>query len=100
MIVAEPQQSAFAGKIICDAVFWNPVPNERDWYTRMSKRGGLVMIRLKQELITGVTMKMISDNDILPNKYNKKKATNQGAIEIDDDDICEIMEEVLQKRKV
>ena len=84
---------------MCDAVFWNPVPNAIDWYTPMSKREGLVMIRLKQVLITGVTMKMISDKNMLPNKCNKKQATNQGVMKIDDDDVCEIIEEVYRGDK-
>ena len=36
---------------------------------------------------------------LLPNKYNKKQATNQGAMKIDDDDICEIIEEVYRRDK-
>ena len=40
----EPQQTTFAGEIICDALFWNPVPGEVDWYTQMihtdEKTGG------------------------------------------------------------
>ena len=52
------------------------------------------MIRLKQVLIKGVTMKMITDNYILPNKCNKIQATNQESIKINDDDVCEIIEEV------
>ena len=79
----ESQQSTFAGEIICDVVFWNPVPNTIDWYAPMSKRERLVMIRLKQVLITGATMKMISDKNIIPNKCNKKQATTQGAMKID-----------------
>ena len=90
----DPQQSAFTGDIICDVVFWNPVPNAIDQYTLMSKREGLIEIRLKQVLIIGVTMKMISDNNMLPNKCNTKYATNQGATKIDDDDVYEIIEEV------
>ena len=57
------------------------------------------MIRLKEVLITGVTMKMISDNNMLPNKCNKKQATNQGAMMIDDDDVYEIIEEVNRRDK-
>ena len=72
----EPQQSAFTREIICNVVFWNPVLKAIDWYTPMCKREGLVMIRLKQVLITGVSMKMISDNNMLPNKCNKNQATN------------------------
>ena len=67
----EPQQSPIAGEIIYDVVFWNPVPNVIDWYAPMSKREELVIIRLKQVLVTGVTIKMICDNNILPNKCYK-----------------------------
>ena len=49
------------------------------------------MIRLKQIWISGVIMKMISDNNMLPNKCNKKQATNQEAMKIDDDGVCEII---------
>ena len=44
-------------------------------------------------------MKMISENNMLPNKYNKKQATNQGAIKIDDDDVREIIEEIYRSHK-
>ena len=99
MMGVEPQQSAFAGEIIYDAVFWNPFPNAIYWYIPMCKKEGLRMIRLKQVLITGVTVKMISDNNMLSNKCNKKQATNQGATKIGDDDVCEIIEEVYRRVK-
>ena len=99
MMGTEPQQSAFAREIVCGTVFWNPVSNAINWYTPMCKRDGLVMIRLKQVLITGVTMKMISENNMLPNKCNKKQAANQGAMKIYDDDVCEIIEEVYRRDK-
>ena len=99
MMGVEPQQSTFVGEIVCDAVIWNPVPNAIDWYTPMCKRDGMVMIRLKQVLITGVTMKIISENNMLPNKCNKKQTTNQGVVKIDDDDIREIIEEVYRRDK-
>ena len=57
------------------------------------------MIRLKQVLMTGMTMMKIIEDNMLPSKYNKKEATNQGAIKIDDDDICEIIEEVYRRDK-
>ena len=43
----EPPQTAFAEVIICDALFWNPVPGVVDWYTSTRKKEGMVMIRLK-----------------------------------------------------
>ena len=95
----EPQHTAFAGEIICDALFWNLVPGAVDWCTPMNKREVLVMIRLKQVLIIGVTMIKVTEDNILPSKCNKKEATNQGAMKIDDDDICEIIEEVYRRDK-
>ena len=44
-------------------------------------------------------MKIISDNNMLPNKCNKKQTKNQGAIKIDDDDVCGIIEEVYKRDK-
>ena len=87
----EPQQTTFAGEIICDALFWNPVPGAVDWYTSMRKQEGMVMIRLKQALLTSETMLKISEENMLPNKCNRKEATNQGAMKIDDEDIKEII---------
>ena len=37
-----PHQTAFSGEIMCDALFWNPVPGAVDWYTPMKKRKELV----------------------------------------------------------
>ena len=36
---------------------------------------------------------------MLPSKCNKKHATNQGAMKIDDDDVCEMIEEVYRRDK-
>ena len=55
------------------------------------------MIRLKQVLVTGVTMMKISENNMLPNNCNRKEATNQGAMKIDDENIKEIIEEVYRR---
>ena len=68
-------------------------------YTPMSKKEGIVMTRLKEVLITGVTMKMIRDKNMLPNKYNKKQAENQEARKIDDDKVCDIIEDIYRRDK-
>ena len=68
-------------------------------YTPMSKKEGIVMTRLKEVLITGVTMKMIRDKNMLPNKYNKKQAENQEARKIDDDKVCDIIEDIYSRDK-
>ena len=39
MLGVDPQQSAFTGEIICDTLFWNPVPGAVDWYTPMDTAG-------------------------------------------------------------
>ena len=57
------------------------------------------MIILKQVLMTGVTMMKITEDNMLPSKCNKKEATNQRAMKIDDDDICDIIEEVYRRDK-
>ena len=57
------------------------------------------MIRLNQVLVTSVTMMKISEENMLPNRCNRKEATNQGAMKIDDEDIKEIIEEVYRRDK-
>ena len=57
----------------------------------------MVMIRLKQVLVIGVTMMKISEKNMLPKTCNRKEATNQGAMKIDDEDIKEIIEEVYRR---
>ena len=65
----------------------------------MSKQEGIVMTRLKEVLIIGVTMKMIRDKDMLSNKYNKKQAENQKARKIDNDKVCDIIEDIYRRDK-
>ena len=50
-------------------------------------------------LMTDVTMMKISEENILPSKCNKKEATNQGTMKIDDEDMREIIEEVYRRDK-
>ena len=42
-------------------------------------------------------MTEISEKNILPSNCNKKQATNQGAMKIDEDDIYEKIEEVYRR---
>ena len=44
-------------------------------------------------------MTEINEKNILPSNCNKKQATNQGVMKIDDDDVCEIIEEVYRRDK-
>ena len=75
------------------------MPGAVDWYTPMRKQEGMAMIRLKYVLMTGVTMTKISEENMLHSKCNKKEATNQGAMKIDDDDVCDIIEEIYRRDK-
>ena len=49
--------------------------------------------------MTGVTVMNITEDNMIPSKCNKKETTNQGSIKIDDDDICEIIEDVYRRDK-
>ena len=75
------------------------MPEAVDWYPSMRKQENMAMIRLNQVLVTGVTMMKISEENMLPNRCNRKEATNQGAMKIDDEDIKEIIEEVYRRDK-
>ena len=63
----------------------------------MRKQEGIVMIRLKQALVIGLTMMKISEKNMLPKTCNRKEATNQGAMKIDDEDIKRDNRRGLQK---
>ena len=52
------------------------------------------MIILKQVLIIGLMMKRIDEKNMLPNTCSKKQATSLDTMKIDDNDECEIIEEV------
>ena len=66
----------FSGEIIYDAVLWNHTPMTTDWYIPMIKKEALVIISLKQVLIIDMTIKRISDKNMLLNKCIKKQAAN------------------------
>ena len=80
----DPSHTFFAGEIICDAVFFDPVHNAIDWYIPMIKNDCFVMIRLKQVLITSLKIKSIDETNMIPNTCNKKQATSLDAMKIDD----------------
>ena len=47
--------------------------------------------------MTVVMIMKITEDNMLPSKCNNKEATNQGVMKIDDDDVCEIIEEVYRR---
>ena len=67
-----PSVTAYAGEDICDAVFLNPVNSAKYWLTPMNKRDGGIAVRLKQVLLSNITMMKIDKNNKLPKRYNTK----------------------------
>ena len=57
------------------------------------------MIRLNQVLITGVKIKRIGETNMIPNACNKKQTTNQEAMKMDDNDVCDVIEDVHRRDK-
>ena len=69
----DPPHTDFHEENICDAMFWNLIPNDTDWYTLIIKKDSFAMIILKQVLIIGLNMNMIDEKNILPSTCNKNK---------------------------
>ena len=98
--VIHPITTAYAGEIVCDAVFLNSVPNAKYWYTPMITGCGDVTVILKQVLLPNTTMMKIDKINILPKRCNKKEATNLGAIRMSNDNIDDIIEEIHRRDKL
>ena len=62
----------YAGDIVCNATFLNPVPNTNYWLTSMNKGDGNIIVRLEQVLPPNVTMTKINKKNKLPKCCNKK----------------------------
>ena len=63
----KPTITAYAGEIMYDDVFLNPVPNSIYWFIPMNKGVGDVTVRLKQVLLPSITIMKIGK------KYITKK---------------------------
>ena len=50
-------------------------------------------------MTTGLKRKKIDETNMLPNTCNKKQATSLNTMKIDDDGICEIIEQVHRRDK-
>ena len=73
-----PITTAYAGEIIYDAVFLNPVPNAKYWHIPMITGDGDITVRLKQVLLPNITMMKIDKINILPKRCKKKEAKKWG----------------------
>ena len=72
---------AYTGDIVCDAVFFNPIPNAKYWLTPMNKGDRDIIVRLKLFLLPKIIMMKI---DL---RCNKKQAKQLGALRIRNDAI-------------
>ena len=95
-----PITTAYTGEIVCDAVFLNPVPNAKYWYTPMTTGDGDVIVRLKQVLLPNITMIKIDKINTLPRRCKRKEAKKLGAIRISNDNIDEQIEEIDRRNKL
>ena len=95
-----PAIKSYAGEILCDAVFLNPVPNAKYWYTPMITGDGGVTVKLKQVLLPNITMIKIDKINILSKRGNKKEAKKLGAIRMRNDNIDELIEEIHRRDKL
>ena len=50
-------------------------------------------------MITGIKMKKIDETNMIPNTCNTKQATHLGAMKINANNICDIIEEVHRRDK-
>ena len=68
-----PPVTAYAGEIVCDAVFLNPVPNAQYWLAPVNKWYRDIIVRLKQVLLPNITMMKMdkNKNNKLPKRCNK-----------------------------
>ena len=75
MEVYTPPMTAYASEIVCDVVFFNPVPFAKYWYTLMKTGVGDVTVRLKLVFLHIITMTKIDKINTLPKRCKKKEAT-------------------------
>ena len=75
-----PPEYAYAGEMVCEAMFWNPVSKAKYWYTPIPEVEGDTTLRMKQILLAYIKLVEISDNNQLPKGFNKKKVKYLGAL--------------------
>ena len=95
-----PITTSYAGEIVCDAIFFNPVPNAKYWYIFMITGYGDVTVKLKQVLLPNITMMKIDKIDILPKRCKKTEAKKLGDIRMGNYNIDELIEEIHRKDKL
>ena len=92
-----PSVTPYTGKIVCDVIFLNPVPNAKYWLTPLNKGDRDITVRLKQVLLQHITMMKIDKNNKSPIRCNKKQAERLGALRIRNDDIDKLLEKMFRR---
>ena len=95
----KPTITAYEGEIVCDAVFLNPVPNAKYWFTPMIKGVDDITARLKQVLLPNTTMTKIDKKNTVPKRCNNKQAQKLGALRMSNKDIDKLLEEIHRRDK-
>ena len=64
--------TAYAGDIVCNAIFLNSVHNANYQLIPMNKVDGDITVRLKQVLLSNITMTKTDKTNKFPKRYNKR----------------------------
>ena len=65
----EPPINTYTDEIMCDVIFLNQIPTATYWCTPIVKRDGDVILRLKQILLSNITMIKIDKTNLIPCPY-------------------------------
>ena len=95
-----PTIKAYAGEIVCDTVFLNPVPNTKYQHTPMKTGVGEVTVRLKQVLLPNITMMKIDKINTLSKRCKKRETIELGAQRMSNENIYELLEEIHKRDKL
>ena len=95
-----PPITAYAGDIMCDGVFLNPVLFTKYWYTLMNTGIGDVTVRLKQVLLSNTIMVKIDSIKTPPKRCKKKEAPKLGSQRMSNENINELLEVIHRRDKL
>ena len=81
-------------------ICFNPVSNGKYWFTPMNNEVGDIIVRLKQVLLSNVTMMNIDKKNTLQKICNKIQVEKLGARRISNKDIYELLEKRHRRDKL
>jgi len=92
--ISDPYECQESSQLIVEARHLVPVPLAPKWYTKSTFKDKHLVNHV---VCAEVMMDPISDGNPLPNKCNKKEATQKGAMKIRADDDYYIKEEIIRR---